>query len=227
MEENPILVHSGEIELQFALAQIGCPFIPMKLDTCDAVVSSRVGVERKRYDDFSASIKDGRIFDELRNMQQFEKIIIIYEGDQSMDGYHLLKDSALGTVGTMIMNYNVSIIHTKDIYDTAYILKSLWEKEGKGIKYKPVNRGKIPKKLIDQQMFLISSLPNMGLKIAKRLITVFDTPKKVMDAICSAEFKYGKKSGKITGVLGKIGEVDKLGPKKIQQWKEILEKEDN
>ena len=221
-----MLVHSGELDLMFALSEIGCPFIPTNLKTCDAVPSSRVGVERKRYDDFSASIKDGRIFEECANMQAFDKIIVIYEGGTHLDGYHLLKKSVLGTIGTLLMNYNLTIIHTKDEYDTAYVLKSLWESEGRGIKYKPINREKIPKKLIDRQIFLLSSFPKMGFKVAKRLLDVFKTPMNVMNAICNVKFEYTKKSGNIKKVLGEIGQVDKLGPKKIQEWKNLLEKPD-
>ena len=51
------------------------------LDVCDYVVSDRVGVERKNASDFIGSMKDGRLFNQARDMMEiYEKPIIILEG---------------------------------------------------------------------------------------------------------------------------------------------------
>ena len=48
------------------------------LDVCDFVVSDRVGVERKDASDFLGSMKDGRLFNQARDMAEvYEKPVII------------------------------------------------------------------------------------------------------------------------------------------------------
>lgn len=41
-----------------------------RLDVCDYVVSDRVGVERKDVSDFISSMKDGRIFNQTKDMAE-------------------------------------------------------------------------------------------------------------------------------------------------------------
>ena len=55
-----------------------------RLDVCDYVVSDRCGIERKSASDFLSSLKDGRLFNQARDMAEvYEKPILILEGRMS------------------------------------------------------------------------------------------------------------------------------------------------
>lgn len=221
-----VIVDDRDIELAMILDSM----IPIKierLNIADVVISFDVAIERKRYDDFSSSIKDGRIFDQVNNMQAYKYKIFIYEGEEPVQGYNIYDKSVLGTLAHLIINGDVSIIHTKDIQDTAYIIKSLFEKQGKGLEINPINKEKLPDKLFEQQMFLVSSLPHLGKNTVDIILKIFKTPKAFFEEIFNVKYIYGPRSKKIKGYEGKLNEIPNFGLKTLQDCKNILENIDN
>jgi len=227
MKGNPVLVDTAEpMEMQLALLELGVPIKVVNLPIADYVISGETCLERKEGSDLSGSIKNSRIFQQINNMQEYKNKVLIYEHSDPVKGFRLQDESVLGTMAHAIVNGGLTVVHTKDMDDTAYLIKALWEKEGRGLKSVPEIKTKKPKKLIDQQNYFLSSLPEMGNKTASDLLKKFITPDKVLDAIRNVEFKVGPRSGKITGILGDIGTIKGIGVKLITMWKRVLDESD-
>lgn len=85
------------------------------LDVCDFVVSDRVGVERKDASDFLGSMKDGRLFNQARDMAEiYEKPVIILEGSmkKALKRSRMRPSSIYGAMSSIALDYGVNIIPT-------------------------------------------------------------------------------------------------------------------
>jgi ERCC4-type nuclease len=198
-----------------------------KLDICDYVVSDRVGVERKDATDFLGSMKDGRLFNQARDMAAlYERPIVILEGQLS----RALKRSAMrpvsvyGALSSLALDYGVNIIPTNSPESTAVLLHRLvfreQAKEERTKQLRSVNRS-LP--LHDQQVFLLSGLPQIGTALAQELLNAYETPYKVIEEFANAEVRVSK-SGKTKRLLGPLADVKGVGPVIVENAQRLLHK---
>lgn len=196
-----------------------------KLDICDYVVSDRVGIERKDASDFLGSIKDGRLFSQARDMAQaYERPIIILEGQLS----RAFKRSAMkpasvyGALSSLALDYGVNIIPTDSPESTAVLLHRLayreQAKEERTIQLRSVNRN-LP--LHEQQVFLLSGMPQIGTTLAQELLTHYETPYRVIEEFANAEVRVSK-SGKTKRLLGPLADVKGVGPVIVENAQRLL-----
>ena len=196
-----------------------------KLDVCDYVVSDRVGVERKDATDFLGSMKDGRLFNQARDMAAlYERPIVILEGQLS----RALKRSAMrpvsvyGALSSLALDYGVNIIPTNSPESTAVLLHRLvfreQAKEERTIQLRSLNRS-LP--LHDQQVFLLSGLPQIGTTLAQELLNAYDTPYRVIEEFAKAEVRVSK-SGKTKRLLGPLADVKGVGPVIVENAQRLL-----
>jgi ERCC4-type nuclease len=196
-----------------------------KLDVCDYVVSDRVGVERKDASDFLGSMKDGRLFSQARDMAAlYERPIIILEGQLS----RALKRSAMrpasvyGALSSLALDYGVNIIPTDSPESTAVLLHRLayreQAKEERTIQLRSINRN-LP--LHDQQVYLLSGLPQIGTTLAQELLTHYETPYRVIEEFANAEVRVSK-SGKTKRLLGPLADIKGVGPVIVENAQRLL-----
>jgi hypothetical protein len=62
-----------------------------------------------------------------------------------------------------------------------------------------------------QQVFLLSGLPQIGTTLAEELLGVFDSPLRVLEEFASAEVRVSA-SGKTRRLLGALADVRGVGP---------------
>ena len=196
-----------------------------KLDICDYVVSDRVGVERKDVSDFIGSMKDGRLFNQARDMAAlYERPVIILEGQLS----NAFKRSAMkpasvyGALSSLALDYGVNIIPTDSPESTAVLLHRLayreQAKEERTIQLRSINRS-LP--LHDQQVFLLSGLPQIGTTLAQELLSHYETPYRVIEEFANAEVRTSK-SGKTKRLLGPLADVKGVGPVIVENAQRLL-----
>lgn len=196
-----------------------------RLDVCDYVVSDRVGVERKNVSDFIGSMKDGRIFSQAHDMAQtYEHPIVILEGQLS----RAFKRSAMrpasvyGALSSLALDYGVNIIPTDSPESTAILLHRLayreQAKEERKIQLRSLNRS-LP--LQDQQVFLLSGLPQIGTTLAQELLNTYETPYRVIEMFANAEVRVSK-SGKTKRLLGPLSDVKGVGPVIVENAQKLL-----
>jgi len=190
METQRILKLDGKVviisdyrekEIMNHLEKLGAKVNKMNLEVGDFICSDRVCIERKEHSDFISSIIDGRVFEQAKNLREnFEKPIIIVEGFSDRE----INENALkGAIASLLIDFNVSIINTKNSYDTAKTIYWIAKKEQEEIKCNVSY--KVGKKPLDSGILkeiIISSLPGVSTVISKRLLEHFGSVEKVFTA---------------------------------------------
>ena len=150
------------------------------LEVGDYVLSDRVVVERKTTDDFVDSIIDKRLFNQLKNLKKVEKPLLIIEGS---DFGRIHENALKGAILSIILDFGIPIIFTKDAEETADLLIKIAEKEQlKEKRAVMVRYGKTTMSLKEQQKFIVESLPDVGGALAERLLKHFKTVENVFTA---------------------------------------------
>jgi len=158
-------------------------------------------------DDFLQSLIDGRLMKQAGALRRvFEKPLIIVEGGDLHGKRNIHPNAIRGALASLAVDYNIPIVHTEDVADTAGFLKVLAMREQFDMKKEVALRGeKKPALLKEQQQFIIESLPNVGPGLAKRMLEKFGTVEKIIRASESSLMK-----------------IDKIGEKKAKGIRRVV-----
>ena len=182
-----------------------------KLEYADYVLSSRSGVEIKTVPDFVDSIIDGRLLHQIKDLKRsFERPVVVIEGSEDIYSVrNVHHNSILGMMATIAVSYGIPIIQTRNFKETAALLQMIARREqeetGKDFN---LHADRKPSTLKEQQEYLISSLPGINSGLAKPLLKHFKSVKNLINA-----------SEK------ELQEVEKIGPQKAKQIKDVVEGE--
>jgi Fanconi anemia group M protein len=193
------------------LVELGVSLKLEMLNVADYVLSPRCAVEFKTVEDFAQSIIDGRLLDQLKNIKQsYDRPVIIVEGSQDLFKVRNIHPNAIrGMLATIAVSYGIPIIYTKDAKDTAAQLVAIAKREQAVSKetFQP-HAEKRASTVQEQQEYIVSSLPNVGLNLAKELLEHFKSVKNIVNA--SEE---------------ELKKVEGVGEKKAKAIKDAVEKE--
>ena len=189
------------------LIDLGIKINLEKLEVGDYILSSDVAVEYKTIKDFVDSLIDGRLLAQVKALKKYEKPLLIVEGDEDIYSQRKVHPNAIrGMLASIVIDFNVPILYTKNFKDTAALLAVIAKREQiKQLKEVTLHTQK-PLTLKEQQEYIISSLPGVGPTLSKPLLKKFKTVKKVINA---SEDKLKK--------------IDLIGEKKAKRIKEVLE----
>src|SRR3989344_2225439 len=154
-----------------------------QLTTADYVVSGKVGVELKKVPDFVASIIDGRILDQVRDLKDsFQKAVLIIEGEEDIYSVRKVHANAIrGMLASIVLDFQVPVLYTKNPQDTAALLAVMAKREqGKEIDF--ALHSLKPKSMREQQEFIVAAFPNIGTQTAKTLLEHFGNIKNLVNA---------------------------------------------
>jgi DNA excision repair protein ERCC-4 len=161
----------------------------------DYIVSSETIIERKTIHDLINSVYDGRLFIQCSDLiNHYSKPFIIIEGNiTDLDKREKLDlDSkvivdkirvAYDTLIKIALEFRIPILYTPSIYYTAELLIHLASNPSRD-----KNDGPLLKKIKKsdpfyiQQLYVLTSLPGIGTKLATRLLDKFHSPKNVLNA---------------------------------------------
>jgi len=154
-----------------------------QLPVADYIISERVGIERKSSQDFNDSIKDGRLFNELRELKNnFERAILILEGDPFQNS-SINENALYGAITSIILNLDISIYKTKNPEETATFLFQLAKKEQ--AEHKTQIKLRFEKAPIDLSRlleFIIAGIPGVNYSRAKNLLSEFKTLQQIFNS---------------------------------------------
>ncbi len=167
-----------------------------QLSVGDYIVSSETVIERKTIYDLINSVYDGRLFIQCSDLiNHYSKPLIIIEGniidlnnaEKKIDlNSKLIVDKIRVAYDTLIkiaLDFRIPILYTPSIYYTAELLMHLASNH-----IKDGNNGPLLKKIKKsnpfyiQQLYVLTSLPGIGTKLATRLLEKFHSPKNVLNA---------------------------------------------
>jgi len=193
----------------------GCHVEVKRLAVCDYVVSDRCGVERKDVRDFVASIRDGRLFSQAKEIAAaYGRPVLVLEGRLSrvFRRSRMRPASVYGALASLTLDYGFSIVPTEDPDSTAVLIQRLAYRE-QAAESRPLQLRSLRREMPphQQQLFLVSGLPNIGSTLGEELLRRFDTPYRVFEEIARAEIAVSK-SGKTKRLNGPLSEVKGVGP---------------
>ena len=157
---------------------------PQQLDVGDYILSSRIGVERKKVEDFLESLMGGKLFKQIARLRDaYSRPIMIIEGDDLYTQRNINHNAIFGSLASISVDYGVSILSTKNALETADLLSVIAKREQRDDKKVVAIRGeKTQMSLRERQQFIIEGLPNVSAVIAKRLLTHFGSIKDIANA---------------------------------------------
>ena len=154
-----------------------------RLAVGDYVVNPEIAAERKSIGDFVSSVYDGRLFAQASALSSsYRKPYIIVEGDVTQVS-KLVRNLAsyYGAIASVTLAYDLRLMHTANADETALAIAALV----KNSRARPIPPGLIqpPPKSKDeaqQQLYFVSALPGVGMKLAKRMLGRYGTPRRVV-----------------------------------------------
>lgn len=179
-----------------------------RLAVGDYVVNPEIAAERKSIGDFVSSVYDGRLFAQASALSSsYRKPYIIVEGDVNKVG-GMVKNLAsyYGAIASVTLAYDLRLMHTANPDETALAIAALV----KNSRARPLPPGVAqppPKSKDDaqQQLYFVSALPGVGMKLAKRMLGRYGTPRRVV-SLTEAQLAMipgvgAKRASKIAHVL--------------------------
>ena len=207
LEENKVIVFIDHREANNniinILKNLGVEVKKIELKIGDFLLSEEICIERKTSRDFVRSIIDGRLFGQLRDLvDNFKKPILLIEGNV----FNGISENALhGAIASIILDFNVPIIMTKNLEETAKMIAFLAKREKKSGKRILIHGKKKPHELKEIQQKIVASIPGIGTEISKNLLKYFGSVENIFNASESELMK-----------------VDKIGRKKAKRIRYIL-----
>ncbi|MCL4343772.1 MAG: multidrug MFS transporter [Nitrososphaerota archaeon] len=192
-------------ELPRILGELGLEVSFRQLGIGDYIISEDLAIERKTVHDFISSIFDGRLFrqaDDLSN--NYKTPIILIEGDMSLTSQILNNPKIYyGALASLIINFNIKTAFVPTVEESAIFIERLAFNFKKGQKPRIIYKQKAVT-TDDDQIYLISSLPGIGPKLAEKMIMIFGSPSNAFNA-----------------KLSELARV--IGPTKARKIKKVLE----
>lgn len=184
-KKDEIVIYADEREEDGVIEElknIGAFVKVMKLEVGDFILSERVAVERKTRKDFESSIIDGRLFKQAEELvQNFERGIFIIEGENFEERVN--RNALLGALASLLIDFRLPVLFTRNSKKTAEFLFSIAKREQLEKKSEVRVKGEKRAKTIGEwQQMVIESLPNIGPKMAKALLSHFKTIRGVINA---------------------------------------------
>ncbi|MBQ6512133.1 DEAD/DEAH box helicase [Methanobrevibacter sp.] len=171
---SKVIRHLTEMEMDVKIQSMA---------VADYQVSDEVAIERKTAKDFVDSIIDKRLFKQARELsEEFKKPILILEGDDLYAG--MVNANAIrGSIASIALDFGISIIPTRNAQDTAAMIKRIAIREQNGERTPvQIRTDKKPLSLLEQQLFIVESLPSIGPVNAKNLLEHFGSVSNVINA---------------------------------------------
>lgn len=181
----------------------------VNLEIGDYIVKDTV-IERKTINDFISSMTNKHLINQLINLQQIENKLLIIEGTEeqelyssSANNFGISENAIRGFILSILLNYKVPIIFTKDYSDSAKFMLVLSKKQSHEI---GINAKRKSRDINEQMQYIIEGFPGIGPKTAKKLLEHFGTIKNIINA----------DENEIKSLIGKKSEIFKINNKLYQ-----------
>jgi Fanconi anemia group M protein len=154
----------------------------------DYVLSDRVAVERKSATDFLDTLLDGdrSLFEQTGDLvRAYGRPVLILEGELvTLYTERNIDPRAIqGALASLAVDFDVSILQTRDDDDTADMLETIATREQTSRDRNiSVHGDKSAKTLQEQQEYVVSSIADIGPVTAQSLLDAFGTIEEVMTA---------------------------------------------
>lgn len=143
-----------------------------------------IAIERKTISDFLNSMINKRLARQLEELKQYPKQLLVIEG---IDEHELYNDTSginpnaiRGFLLSILLNFQVPIIFTKNYEDTAKFLIVLAKKQPANHLSLRAKKKSLNKK--EQMQYILEGFPGIGPATAKKLLKKYKTIKKIINS---------------------------------------------
>ena len=155
------------------------------LSVGDYVISDEIAIERKSVEDLVNSVFDKRFFDQLSRLSEtYPKSFILIEGDTGKIRRITSRWKAINSaLVSAIVDFDLRVLYSNDRTETAEIIYKIAEKNMQENK-RSISLHDKPKfeNLKDMQLYVVEAFPQVGRKLAERLLEKFGSIEKICAA---------------------------------------------
>jgi len=150
-----------------------------------------IAIERKTVSDFISSMINKRLPRQLEEMKQYPQQFLLIEGIEEQELYndkHYAQEGGMhpnairGMILSVILDFKIPIIFTKNYHDSARFLDVLIKRLSKPKTEFSLKAKKKAYNLKEQQQIILEGFPSIGPKTAKSLLNEFKSIKNIINA---------------------------------------------
>ena len=167
------------------LRSMGVQVEARMLNVGDYILSSEYALERKSTLDFISSLYSGRLFDQARRLSEaYDNPLILVEGELGSILDTMPNPRAFwGALLTLSLAHHIHVFFTEDVQQSTEFILTLAKHARLPASRGPVVRGKPRLSTThEKQLYVVSSLPGVGVKLAERLLQWFGSVRRVFTA---------------------------------------------
>jgi ERCC4-type nuclease len=150
------------------------------LEVADYLIGN-IAVERKSFSDFISSMINKRLMKQLEEIKKYPSCFLLIEGFDYKYPENM-ENAVSGMFLSIILNYKIPIIFTKDEEDTSKFLILLAKKQEKPKTEFSLRPSRTFRALDEQKQFIMEGFPGIGPKNAKKLLDEFKSIKGIINA---------------------------------------------
>ena len=149
----------------------------------DYIIDSKVTIERKTGRDFLISILDGRLFRQVAKLKKNTITpLLIVEGSPFKSEFQFHQKAIMGALVSIQAVWYLPVLCSRSIVETIDYFEMISRQYQRQVDVLQQRKGYRPSRLMNRQLFLLQGLPNVGPKIAKRLLMRFGSIVGVVNA---------------------------------------------
>ncbi len=210
--KDPVIVYTDTRERKLLrelkeFESSGLELRTIQLEVGDFLLSDRLCIERKTFEDFLQSIIDGRLFSQVKALAtNFERPILLLEGNHLFGQRNIHPNAIYGAINSISIDFRIPILWTKTPKETAELIASLAKREQQEKKRIVQVKGERKAQTVSEmQEGIVAMLPGVNALLAKRLLSEIGSVKAVVcadvDALKNVEGIGAEKAKKIKKVI--------------------------
>jgi len=179
---SPIIIDSRERNAEYVDWLSSELEVELRLLESGDIIVHDLGIERKTIPDFFATLKEGRLFKQLREMKhRFRRQLLIIEGRGMR--LHLDNEPLMALYIRICAGWQIPILHTQDGRHTADVIVKIAKQDVRAPAGPMRPRPRNPAYAIKEpSLRMLTEIPGIGPKRAVALITHFSTISEIMGA---------------------------------------------
>ena len=193
------------------LSNLGASIRVERLAYGDYAIGDRILVERKTARDFVDTLINRDLLGQVKEMAEaVTRPVLIIEGGDLYTQRDVHPNAIRGVLAALAVDMGVSLLFTRDEQDTAQMLFVLAKREEGERGERKVHPHKSHRSLREEQEYIVSSFPEIGMKNSRLLLAHF-----------------GSVQGIVNASLEELGAVRGIGEKTAQKIHELCRRKYN
>jgi Fanconi anemia group M protein len=149
----------------------------------DYAIGDRILIERKTTRDFVDTLINRDLLGQVKTMaDSVPRPVVIIEGSDLYVQRDIHPNAIKGVLAALTIDMGVSLLYTRDEQDTAQMLYVLARREDSERGERKVHPHKSHRSLRDEQEYIISAFPDIGMKNARLLLSHFGSVLAITNA---------------------------------------------